>query len=251
MRESLAFPDVAELRTALAEPPIIAGNTRFKYSNHGFGLIGLVIEAVTGEPYTDWIRHTIIDGAGLAETTPDMPIADDVPVASGHSGRLPFGRRVVIPGDNPTNALAAATGFVSTAGDLAKFFAAVDPPARRSPLAVESRREMIRRQWRDPPSSRERYYGLGIWSGNIGRWNWFGHGGSFQGFIGGTAGFPGHGLSVSILTNARDGPADQWVDGVNQILTFCQARRIVAARARLEREMVELMGRGGFGANGR
>ena len=33
-------------------PPAIEPNTRFKYSNHGFGLLGLVIEAITGEPYS-------------------------------------------------------------------------------------------------------------------------------------------------------------------------------------------------------
>ena len=214
------FLDVAELRTALAEPPVIGGNTRFKYSNHGFGLIGLVIEAVTGERYTDWILRTIVDRAGLAETASDVPVADDVPVASGHSGRLPLGRRVVIPGNNPTNALAAATGFVSTAGDLAKFFAALDPAARRTPLTVESRHEMIRRQWRDPHSSIERHYGLGLWSGTTFECDWFGHGGSFQGFITRTVVFPGYGLSVSILTNARDGLANQWVDGVCQILAI-------------------------------
>ena len=144
----------------------------------------------------------------------------DVPVASGHSGRLPLGRRVVIPSNNPTNALAAATGFVSTAGDLAKFFAALDPAARRTPLTVESRHEMIRRQWRDPHSSIERHYGLGLWSGTTAGWDWFGRGGSFQGFITRTAVFPGYDLSVSILTNARDGLANQWVDGVCQILAI-------------------------------
>jgi hypothetical protein len=44
-------------------------------------------------------------------------------LAGGHSGKLPLGRRVVIPGDNPTNALAPATGFVSSARDLACLFA--------------------------------------------------------------------------------------------------------------------------------
>ena len=60
-----------------------------------------------------------------------MPVADSVPFAHGHSGKLPLGRRVVIPGDNPTNALAPATGFVGTARDLARFFAQLDPAAQR------------------------------------------------------------------------------------------------------------------------
>ena len=71
-----------------------------------------------------------------------MPVAASVPVARGHSAKLPLGRRVVIPGDNPTNALASATGFVSTARDLARWFAQLDPAAEESVLTVASRREM-------------------------------------------------------------------------------------------------------------
>ena len=40
-----------ELLADFKLPPAIEPNTRFKYSNHGFGLIGLVIEAITNEPY--------------------------------------------------------------------------------------------------------------------------------------------------------------------------------------------------------
>ncbi len=34
------FANEAELRAALAAPPVITPNTRMKYSNHGFGLLG-------------------------------------------------------------------------------------------------------------------------------------------------------------------------------------------------------------------
>jgi D-alanyl-D-alanine carboxypeptidase len=139
------FLDESELRAALAAPPVIPPNSRFKYSNHGFGLAGLVVASITGEAYGTWIKREIIVPAGLAETDPDMPVAADALLARGHSAKLPLGRRVVVPGDNPTNALAAATGFVSTAADLAKFFGQLDPGAERSILPVESRREMTRR----------------------------------------------------------------------------------------------------------
>jgi CubicO group peptidase (beta-lactamase class C family) len=86
-----------------------------KYSNHGYGLLGMIIEAITGEPYRAWITREIIAAAGLTETTPDMPLRRGTPFARGHSGRILLGRRVVIPGDNPTHAIAPAGGFVSTA----------------------------------------------------------------------------------------------------------------------------------------
>jgi D-alanyl-D-alanine carboxypeptidase len=212
------FLDAAELRSDLAAAPVIEPNTRLKYSNHGYGLAGLVVEAVTGMPYRRWIKEAIIDAAGLEETEPDMPVADAVPVARGHSAKLPLGRRVVIPGDNPTNALAPATGFVGTARDLARWFANLDPAAKQSVLTVASRREMIRRQWRYPHSSLERYYGLGTVSGKTAEWEWFGHTGNFLSFASRTAALPDPALAVSVVTNALDGLADRWIDGAIHIL---------------------------------
>jgi CubicO group peptidase (beta-lactamase class C family) len=212
------FFDETELRSDLAMAPVIEPNTRFKYSNHGYGLAGLVIQAVTGTPYRSWIKQAIIDAAGLEETEPDMPVADSVPVARGHSAKLPLGRRVVIPGDNPTNALAPATGFVSTARDLAHLFAQLDASARESVLTIASRREMTRRQWRYPHSSLERYYGLGITSAKIAEWECFGHSGSFQGFASRTVALTDRALAVSLVTNAADGLADRWLDGAIHIL---------------------------------
>jgi CubicO group peptidase (beta-lactamase class C family) len=217
-QDTRPFLDEAELRADLEAPPVIDPNTRFKYSNHGYGLAGLVIEALTGERYRSWIRREIIAPAGIEETDPDMPLAASVPVARGHGGKLPLGRRVVIPGANSTNALAPATGFVSTARDLARFFAQLDPAAKESVLSVASRREMLRAQWRYPHSSVERYYGLGVSTGKTAEWEWFGHSGGFQGFITRTVALPDRALTVSLLTNAADGPAGPWLDGVIHIL---------------------------------
>jgi D-alanyl-D-alanine carboxypeptidase len=207
-----------EIRRDLQNAPPLATGERFKYSNHGYGLLGLVIEAVTGLPYASWIKREIVDAAGLHETTPDIGGAGDAPLARGHSGRLPLDRRVIIPGDNPTNAVAAAAGFVSTARDLARFFAQLSPRAERSILTAASRREMVRRHWRDQESSLERHYGLGIISGSPGEWSWFGHSGSFQGFITRTAVIPEEDLTISVLTNAIDGLAHPWFDGIHHIL---------------------------------
>ena len=64
---------------------------RHKYSNHGFGLLGLAIEAVTGEPHRTWIKHEIIEAAGLEATEPDMPIPNGVPFARGHTASCCLG----------------------------------------------------------------------------------------------------------------------------------------------------------------
>jgi CubicO group peptidase (beta-lactamase class C family) len=57
------FPTVDQLMADLQDPPVIEPNTRHKYSNHGFALLGLAIETITGEPYRTWIKREIIEAA--------------------------------------------------------------------------------------------------------------------------------------------------------------------------------------------
>ncbi len=227
-----AFADERELRAALAEAPVLPGSSQLKYSNHGYGLIGLVIEAVTGEPYGDWLAREIIVPAKLLESQTDAPIPPGLPFARGHSDKMLLGRRVIIPGDNATQALAPATGLISTAGDLARFYASLDPAAGRSVLTAASRREMIRRQWHDPHAPSASYYGLGIMSGEIGKWAWFGHGGGFQGTLTRTFALPGRDLAVSILSNAADGYSGPWGDRVIRVLQAFKAGGAARARTR-------------------
>jgi CubicO group peptidase (beta-lactamase class C family) len=212
------FSDEAAIRADLTLAPSIDANTRLKYSNHGFALAGLVIEAITGEPYGVWTQREIVAAAGLSETTPDVPLPARAKLAQGHSTKTLLGRRVVLASDQSTHALAAATGFVSTAADLAKWFAQLDPAAETSVLSAASRREMTRPQWRDAYSPLERSYGLGIISGSFDGWDWFGHGGGFPGTITISATVPAQGLTVSVLTNAADGWSHLWLEGVMHIL---------------------------------
>jgi len=208
-----------ELLAELKLRPAIDPNSRFKYSNHGYGLLGLVIESISGEPYPAWLQREIITPLGLRETAPDMGLlGKGVPFARGHSRTVPVGRRVVIPGDNPTNAIMPAAGVVATAADTARFFAQLAPNAKKSLLSVASRREMIRRQWRVPQDVEEAYYGLALMSGATAGFDWFGHGGGFQGYISRTSVIPSREIAITVLTNAIDGWAPAWVNGVKFIL---------------------------------
>ncbi|MFL5085450.1 MAG: serine hydrolase domain-containing protein [Xanthobacteraceae bacterium] len=231
------FPSARELRADLEGPLAIEPNTRFKYSNHGYGLLGLIMEAVTGEPYRKWMKREIVDAAGLKETTPDMPLPRGVPFARGHTGRVLLGRRLIIPGDFETHADCPAGGFVSTAADLARYFAQLSPGARKSVLSVASRREMVRRQWRNPHSSIEQYYGFGTVSASLDGWDWFGHSGGLQGYISRTVVLPKQELTISVLTNAIDGWAGLWVDGAIHIV------RAYARNGAPERKVKDWSGR--------
>ena len=220
------FLNEAELRAALAEAPVIPANTRMKYSNHAFGLAGLVIAAVTGEDYNTWIAREVVKKAGLENTHPDTPVPAKVKTSRGHSSKFAVGERLVIPADNCTHALASATGFLSTAGDLARFFATLDPAAPKSILSAASRREMTRRQWPVPDTAGERHYGLGTIHGRVGAagdgWEMYGHSGGFQGVKTQTATIPAQKLTVSVLTNAADGNPQLLLEGVVHILRAFQ-----------------------------
>jgi CubicO group peptidase (beta-lactamase class C family) len=221
-----------ELLAELKQPTAIEPNTRFKYSNHGYGLLGLLIEAITGESYDVWIKREIVDAVGLRETVPNMPIAKGVAFGRGHSRLLPAGKRLVIPGANPAHAMAAAAGFVSTAADTARFFGQLAPNAKRRVISASSRREMTRKQWRNPHASLEAYYGLGIMSGNTAGWDWFGHSGGFQGYISRTCVIPACEVTMTVLTNSIDGWAPFWVDGALHILRAFHARGAPKRRVR-------------------
>jgi D-alanyl-D-alanine carboxypeptidase len=102
------FLSATELRGDLEKAPTLRRNARFKYSNHGYGLVGLAIEAVTGEPYRSWLQREIIDAAGLAETLADRrrrvrrspaATAADSPPGAGfrvraNTPRMPWRRRL-------------------------------------------------------------------------------------------------------------------------------------------------------------
>lgn len=152
-------------------------------------------------------------------------------MALGHGGKLPAGR-LVIPGGYATRAIAPAAGVISTARDLLRFFWELSPRAKRSLLSAASRREMIRPQWRDPHSRIERYYGLGVISGGAGGWKWFGHSGGLQGYITRTCVLPDQELALTVLTNAADGPAHFWMEGLMHVLRSYAERGAPCPRLR-------------------
>jgi D-alanyl-D-alanine carboxypeptidase len=218
---SLARPFLDEdaLRADLEQGCTLPPALRFKYSNHGYGLLGLAIASAAQEPYADWVAREIVAASGLEETVPDVEtLPRGARLAAGHSARQPLGERVAFDVGMSTRALAAATGFVATAADLARFFGSLAPEARRSVLAPESRREMGRRLWKSEHDSTGRWYGLGTIGGDCADWPHVGHSGGFPGVITRTACVPAQQLTVSVLTNAADGLAHAWLDGALHVL---------------------------------
>ncbi|MEO6700621.1 MAG: serine hydrolase domain-containing protein [Jatrophihabitantaceae bacterium] len=82
------FPDRARLLAIAAteSAAVLGRNERFKYSNIAYGLVGLILEAVTGNSYHELVATAITGPLGLADTGPELPLDRLAELATGHSG---------------------------------------------------------------------------------------------------------------------------------------------------------------------
>jgi D-alanyl-D-alanine carboxypeptidase len=218
------FPDEAALlRVAVEEGPVLGRNEHFKYSNIGYSLLGLVIEAVTGTGYGAHVQAAVIDPLGLTDTGPEWDPARAADYAAGHTGLLD-GDDVRLPVPHvDTRAMASATGFTSTARDLTVFGAAhftgdgtlLSDGSKRLMRRPESE---IRGHGQEP-----RYYGLGLDLRTMGERRLVGHSGGYPGHITRTWIDPEGQVVVSVLTNAVDGPADSLAGGLLALLDLALA----------------------------
>ncbi len=209
------FPDRDTLkRDILATKLILEPNTKMKYSNYGYSLLGLLIEEVTGMSYGEYIQENIINTLGLSATRPDYDAT--LPYTAAHS-RLTIARtRHLIP--NPmTHAMAAATGVSSTASDLCQYFSA-HAVGSGALLSDESKREMQRQQWPVEGTRVKTSYGLGFEHGVYGGMNMVGHGGGFPGNSTTSMFHPDDNLVVVVLTNTN-APVGELFGGVINVIT--------------------------------
>jgi CubicO group peptidase (beta-lactamase class C family) len=200
---SRPFPDKDEIiRTVTEHGKVLEPNEHFKYSNIGYSLLGLIIEAASNTDYREYVARNIVDRLGLTRTGPELDDARIGEYAKGYSSRAHGDRRIEIEHVD-TRAESAATGFYSTASELSAYFQAhLDGDDRI--LSDASKRRMRQVQWR---ISDESMYGLGL---SITKYNgrtYYGHSGGYPGHITMSKFDPERKLSISVLTNTADGPA--------------------------------------------
>jgi CubicO group peptidase (beta-lactamase class C family) len=142
---------------------LYAANRYYQYSNLGLTLVGYTVEAVSGEPYADYMRAHVLEPLALNDTRVTMPTAlYGKRLSVGWSApRRDGGRALVKPFD--ARGLAPAAGFTSTVEDLAKFIIWQQRLLRTDTtelLRASTLREMQRVQFVDPDF--ETYFGLGF-----------------------------------------------------------------------------------------
>ena len=201
------FPDREQLQATIrsAEASILERNERFKYSNIGYGLLGLVLEAASGISYDELLRRNVIEPLNLRNTGTELDPARASEYASGYSALAYADKRTPIEHID-THALASATGFYSTACDMVTYFAAHFMGDDRL-LDDQSKRQMQHPVWETGRGGKHYAHGLAVCQ--IGDRTMIGHGGGYPGHITTSFADPTGRIAVSVLTNAIDGPSEQ------------------------------------------
>lgn len=231
------FPDRAELIeiARAGSAATLARNEHFKYSNIGYGLLGLVIESVTGDTFARRVQDRIATPLGLHDLGGELDPSRAADYAAGHSGLGTARTRTVIDHVD-TRALAAAAGCFATADDLTAFFSALLPD-RPELLDADSQRKQRHWHWDVKPG--ERRYGVGVSLDRVAETELFGHTGGYPGHSTATFADPADGWVVSVLTNCIDGAASQLGAAFFQLMRL----RRDADRARGDERAVRFTGR--------
>lgn len=212
------FPGRKELLRLVREDGLkSAPGERFAYSNLGFALLGLVVEAVTGQSFAEAAQQRVVVPLGLADTAAELLPDRLADYAPGWSGLLAAPRRHRLEHVH-TGALAPAAGFTSTAADLVTYFGAHAFGDER--LLSDRTKRLQQRRVNDtsPDGAEAEGYGWGMVTESVDGTTYVGHGGGYPGHITKTLLDPATGLVVSVLTNAADGPATPLALGIVRLL---------------------------------
>jgi len=213
------FPDRDELiKLCNDHGKVYESNEHFKYTNVGFSLLGMAIEAASGQSYHDYVTEHIVEPLGLTNTGPEYRPDRKAEYAAGHTGLLDGAEPREAIGHIDTRGMAAATGFYSTAEDLTRYGAA--HYFGNEELLTDASKRLIQRLESTVISngSEQGRYGLGMDLTTIGSRTWVGHSGGYPGHITRTYIDPeGHAV-VSVLTNCIGGPATPLAEGVIKLL---------------------------------
>jgi D-alanyl-D-alanine carboxypeptidase len=212
------FPnEEALLELSIGEGAVRQPEATFKYSNIGFSLLGMIIGKAAGSTYNEYAKRAIVENLGLRNTGPELDEARLSEYAGGHSGLSSWSERQVIPHVD-TQAMAAATGFYSTAEDMMQFASAHFFGDDRL-ISDRSKNEMQRPVWTGQnPDAPQDGYGYGTTVQHYAGHRMVGHSGGYPGHITRTMWDPNEGLAISVLTNAVDGPTEELAAGVLKIL---------------------------------
>jgi len=220
------FPDVLEwmrLPNSLQQmidrfqdlPLVFEPGTAFLYSNSGYVLLTQIIETVSGQSYADYMQKNIFTPLGMVNTGYEVPKAVIPNLAQGY---LSLGDQSYLQAEPiDMSSPQGAGGLYSTVEDLAAWhywlfgISSRLPHSRQSPLREESAALLIKpviAMDLDRPGP-EAFYGYGLVHDNyLGR-QLIHHNGRINGFASSLAYYPKAKLTVGVLANCENAPAEK------------------------------------------
>ena len=196
------FPTQDELRKLVAErQAAFAPEVRWKYSNLAYSVAGMVVEAVSGERWADYVTTHIFQPLGMNASSVDQKVSG---MAVGYGRRMPDGSRAVMPFVD-ARGMAAATGITSNVEDMAKFVSAqfrTGPMGGRQILSTGSLREMHRVRMLENNWTQGNAIGFAV--SRVRDKIYVGHGGGYPGYTTQTLIQLDSKVGVIVLTNTND-----------------------------------------------
>lgn len=177
-----------------------------RYSNHGYVLLGRLVEAASGEPFEAYVRRHLFAPLGMGSSGYRLEGALARRAATGYEG----GRRAAVLHPQIT----PAAGLLTTAGDMGRLMVAlldsgrVEGSARRVYSARTASLAFGRRFGMD---ARMPGWTLGFFETERGGVRGVGHSGGIRGFMSGMYLWPDRRTGLFISDNGYDGGAVQAV----------------------------------------
>jgi D-alanyl-D-alanine carboxypeptidase len=196
------FPTEDEVRRLMADrQAAFPAATRWKYSNLAFTIAGMVVEAVSGEKWADYVQRHIFTPLGMSASSVDK---NDPALTVPYGRRMPDGSRAVLPFID-ARGMASATGISSNVEDMAKFVSAQFRRGKMGGsqiLSSGSLREMHRVRSVEETWTSGTAIGFGV--SRIKDKTYVGHGGGYLGNTTNTLIQLDDKVGVIVLTNTND-----------------------------------------------
>ena len=197
------FPTAGQVRGYVTEhQAVYSPEVRWKYSNLALGIAGMIVEAVSGDKYADYVRQHIFTPLGMTGSSVDQQVDG---LAVGYGRLMPDGSRKKIPFID-ARALGPATGITSNVEDMAKFVSLQFRSGRvggNQILSTGALREMHRVRVLENDWTRGNAIGFAVNRDHDKVY--VGHGGSYPGYKTQTLIDLDGKVGVIVLTNEDDG----------------------------------------------
>ncbi|NUR17514.1 MAG: beta-lactamase family protein [Dermatophilaceae bacterium] len=198
--ESLEAPERDAFLAGVEEAEqVLPPHHAFHYSNLAYGLLGQVVERVTGQEWEAVVRERVLEPLGMTRT--GLTPADD----RAHGYQVdPYAGTAREEPLFTLNATAPLGGLWSTVADMARYAAYVAAPDARV-VRPETVDEMCRPLIMTDVDGWAGAYGLGFGMGRRGDRVFVGHGGAMPGFLTGLRVRRKEGVGAIVFANATSG----------------------------------------------